>query len=190
MNIPHHLSSRPSQQGMALAVGLLLLLVLTIIGLTAVRMTTQQSRMAANYQFQTLSFQGAEGVIRQIVDEARSQDPSVENILITAIFSATMPGAAGEEEEAGEAEGGLPEAEPEPDERLARVLELQTDHLNVSANASIRYIRQAPATGFSLGVGAGAVVAHQFEIMGSGEIPNTNARAQHQQGIERVGPGF
>lgn len=187
MNIPHHLRHRPSQHGMALAVGLLLLLVLTIIGLTAVRMTTQQSRMAANYQFQTLSFQGAEGVIRQIVDEARSQDPSVENILITAIFSATMPGAE-EEEEGEEEQGGAPEEEP--DERLARSLELQTDHLNVSASANIRYIRQAPATGFSLGVGTGAVVAHQFEIMGNGEIPNTNARAQHQQGIERVGPGF
>lgn len=52
------------QQGIVLVVCLLLLLVLTLIGLTATRSTTLQQRMAANQYGRQMAFQAAEAGLR------------------------------------------------------------------------------------------------------------------------------
>ena len=51
------------QQGVVLVIGLLMLLVMTMVGVTAMSGTTMNERMTANHQFQTLSFQAAESAI-------------------------------------------------------------------------------------------------------------------------------
>ncbi len=57
------------QRGAALAVALVFLVVLTIIGVTALRTTTLEERMAGNLQEHTRAFQAAEaGVARTISD--------------------------------------------------------------------------------------------------------------------------
>ena len=58
---------------MALLVSLIFLLVLSIIGLTAVRGTTQQEKMAAANMQQTLVFQGAEAGLRQVLGELQGR---------------------------------------------------------------------------------------------------------------------
>lgn len=57
---------RARQRGAALMVSLMFLLVMTMLGLAAIRATTQQTRMAAGMQFQTSAFQAAEAAIRTI----------------------------------------------------------------------------------------------------------------------------
>lgn len=52
------------QGGFALVVGLLLLLVLTILGVSAMRGTTLQERMAGNMQDRAIAFQAAEAALR------------------------------------------------------------------------------------------------------------------------------
>jgi hypothetical protein len=140
------------QAGVALAVGLLLLIVLTLIGLTAVRMTTQQGRMAANFQWQSDVFQGAESAIRVVVGEMRGVlDPPTgvtTNILVDAIDGAT----------------------PDP-------------------QRTVGYIGQTAAPGYSMGVGEGSIVAHQFRVSATSELAAGAARARHEQGVQRVGPG-
>jgi type IV pilus assembly protein PilX len=54
------LSGRPGQRGVALVVSLVLLILVTLIGLAAVRGTTSQQRMTANFYDRSVAFQSAE----------------------------------------------------------------------------------------------------------------------------------
>lgn len=51
------------QRGSALIVALVFLLIMTLIGTTAMQGTTQQERMAGNYLDRMMAFQGAEGAL-------------------------------------------------------------------------------------------------------------------------------
>ena len=53
------------QKGITLIVGLILLLVMTMLGLTAVQVTTQQERMAGNLRDRNIAFQAAESALRE-----------------------------------------------------------------------------------------------------------------------------
>lgn len=54
------LSQHRHQRGIALAVALILLILVTIIGLAAIRGTTTQQKMTANFSDRQVAFQGAE----------------------------------------------------------------------------------------------------------------------------------
>lgn len=56
------------QKGIVLVVGLVFLLVLTIIGVTSLRTTTLEQRMAGNMQQRTVAFQDAEAKIAMIIN--------------------------------------------------------------------------------------------------------------------------
>lgn len=61
---PHHMPPGPArQQGAALIVGLIMLLVLTLLGVSNMNMTTLELKMAANSQNQNHCFQAAEAGI-------------------------------------------------------------------------------------------------------------------------------
>ncbi len=171
--------SRSKQSGVALVVGLFLLLIMTIIGLTAIRMTTQQSRMAANYQFQSLAFQGAESTVRRVIGEVRGEiaPPAgvTTSIMVTAI---SAPGATN-------ADGSC-----NPNHTAAVATSRPFASNNITGGATLRYACQAPAPGYSMGIGAGSIVAHRFEVLATSSVANVNVTAEHQQGVQRVGPGF
>ncbi len=56
--------SKPRQSGIVLVVSLIMLLLLTIIGLTGVQVTSLEEKMAGNSKDQNLAFQAAEAAIR------------------------------------------------------------------------------------------------------------------------------
>lgn len=63
----------PSRQdGIVLVVGLVFLLVLTIIGVTSLRTTTLEQRMAGNMQQRTVAFQDAETRIAMLIRNINS----------------------------------------------------------------------------------------------------------------------
>lgn len=64
--------ARRSQRGIALATALILLIVVTLIGLAAIRGTTLQQRMTANFYDREIGFQSAEAALR--AGEARLSD--------------------------------------------------------------------------------------------------------------------
>lgn len=67
MNDVRHasLSSRGRQSGTALIVAMVMLLAMTLLGVTAVRNTTLQERMAGNLRDNNLAFQAAERALRE-----------------------------------------------------------------------------------------------------------------------------
>ncbi|MDN4146178.1 pilus assembly PilX N-terminal domain-containing protein [Pseudomonas tohonis] len=83
------------QNGMALLISLVLLLLLTVIAITAANMSSLQTRMAANSQQQTTAFQAAETGIRQwIATYEATPSPALNSIstsgTLTSGTSATL----------------------------------------------------------------------------------------------------
>src|SRR5262245_24539639 len=64
-------SHRSRQKGAILVVSLLLLLVMTLLGLTAMQVTRMEERMAGNTRDLNLAFQGAEAGLRDAEDRIR-----------------------------------------------------------------------------------------------------------------------
>jgi type IV pilus assembly protein PilX len=60
MPLPFTMVSARKQKGVALAVALILLILVTLIGLAAVRSTTSQQKMTANFYDRSVAFQSAE----------------------------------------------------------------------------------------------------------------------------------
>lgn len=56
------------QRGAVLAVGLLMLLILTIIGVSAMKSTVLDEKIAANSQFKMMAFQAAESALKQFAN--------------------------------------------------------------------------------------------------------------------------
>lgn len=56
--------SPKKQQGVVLAVGLIMLLLMTIIGVTGMQTTTLQEKMTGNFRDRNLAFQSAEAALR------------------------------------------------------------------------------------------------------------------------------
>lgn len=72
--------SRTRQRGVALFISLVLLLVLTIIGVSAVQTTALETRMARNDHDLLLAFQAAESALRD-------GENFIEGVLTTAVFT-------------------------------------------------------------------------------------------------------
>lgn len=73
------------ERGVALVVGLMLLLIMTLLGIAAMRGTTMQERMSANNQQQAITFQAAEGAVRTMWNAVRADStPSTTPLVVTA----------------------------------------------------------------------------------------------------------
>jgi hypothetical protein len=76
-------AARSTQTGATLIVGLVLLLVLTVVGISGMNMATMEITMAANTQFQQDSFQQAEDAI----------DIAISNRMYSTAAPRTLPWA-------------------------------------------------------------------------------------------------
>lgn len=67
----------PHQQGVALVVALILLVVMTLLGLSAMRSVTLEEKMAANTFDRSVSFQAAEAALREAEGKLIVVPPSI-----------------------------------------------------------------------------------------------------------------
>jgi type IV pilus assembly protein PilX len=74
-NLPFNI--RPGEQGAALVVSLIILVIMTMLGLAAIRGVTQQERMAGNSQSRGVSFQATEKALRDIEEKVESIHPRI-----------------------------------------------------------------------------------------------------------------
>jgi Tfp pilus assembly protein PilV len=155
-----HGDNRQRQRGIALVMGLILLVVITIIGIAAIRATTQQERMAANNQQQVLTFQTAEQAIRFMMtnDLRTAPVPPAQSLLVNAMNNS----------------GTLARTTP-------------ANSYGTTATATIAYGGSQIAPNSSLG-GSNCCVAYQFSITSIATQAGSNAYDQHVQGVQRIGP--
>lgn len=85
--IPHPF--RPAERGSALIIGLLLLLIMTIIGLSMMSSTVMEERMAGNTRERSLAFQAAEAALRDAEQQISSNTTGPYSPLQVAQFSTT-----------------------------------------------------------------------------------------------------
>ena len=71
MKHPLHLQFPSRQRGAVLVVALLMLLVMTVLGVTAMQMSRMEERMAGNSRDINLAFQGAEAGLRDAEERLR-----------------------------------------------------------------------------------------------------------------------
>lgn len=79
------------QQGIALVVSLLILMLVAILGISAMRMSLFNAKVATSAQASTLAFQGAESAVTAAFAEARDQGDTPGSIINAALqaFSAS-----------------------------------------------------------------------------------------------------
>lgn len=159
-----HATTCQRQQGAALIFGMVILLVVTLVGITAMQGTTVQEKMAASVQFSEVAFQAAEDSVRTVTQEARSQRPPPAgngNVLVDAL----------------NATNGNPVTRTAANGGLA-----------TTSNAVIAYTGATAAPGFSIGAGSGNFVFHRYRITANGAAGDNVATSTLIQELGRVGP--
>ena len=73
------MATKYSQQGVVLVIGLLMLLLITIIGVTAMSSTNSNERTAGNNQYATVSFQAAESAIKSMFSRPAVEPTIMDN---------------------------------------------------------------------------------------------------------------
>ena len=124
--ITHSRHNAKNQQGIVLVVALLILLVMTILGISMLSSSTMEERMASNIQAQQVTFQAAESCIRTaLLPPARALRDSAVNAAVNAAL-----------------------VNPNPS------LNCQLNGVNATVNFSISAVaaqREGDLTGFDLG---------------------------------------
>ncbi len=88
-NLPlKHLPS--NQQGAALYVSLIMLIILTIIGLSAAQRSNLQERMAANLHIQNIAFNAAESAIGGFMREANTGNKSADGHILKVLYTSDV----------------------------------------------------------------------------------------------------
>lgn len=59
----------------------------------------------------------------------------------------------------------------------------------VTSTATVRYIGTGIPNGFSLKMGGGGFISHEFDTQGLGTADNLAAQATHTLGVAQIGPG-
>lgn len=83
MNARNGMKERIRQQGAALFVALIILLIVSMMGVSAMKSGILSEKMAFNTQARELSFQAAETAINGVIDNARSSGEFVSKLLGT-----------------------------------------------------------------------------------------------------------
>lgn len=71
-----HRAPQQRQQGVALLVGLILLIIMTLLGLSGMRSIVHQEKMATGTYDRSLMFQAAEAALRQAEERVESDKPT------------------------------------------------------------------------------------------------------------------
>ncbi len=152
------------QKGVVLVIGLLMLLVITIVGVTAMSSTTSNERMAANNQFQTISFQAAESAIHSV---ARPQE------LSPALISFPNPRAT---------------------QNFAYDIDMNNagaTTVNVQASADIQFCGEMDSIGTQLGSKSINIKERIYDVFGTGSVGAINTNERHLMRVAHVRmPGY
>ncbi|RZO83028.1 PilX N-terminal domain-containing pilus assembly protein [Oceanococcus atlanticus] len=152
------------QHGAALIVGLLLLIVVTLVAISGIKSTSIQTAISTNMQERMLTYQTAESLIRQIVNEANDPAPpaaGTPHILNDAIQKSLL---------------AVPETVPRT---------IGQAPTGVNADATVAFLGDGKALGYSIGGNATGFV---YLVDSISNMPAANTQTNNQQGLMRIGP--
>lgn len=163
------------QQGVALIVSLMLLVVLAIIGISGLSNTSLEERMSQNFQHSTIAFEAAESAIGKVIfagdagNGVASEYPFYDQAN-DPLYAAAVAGIG--------------------DTSTVKTYNMDPyGHLGgatLSVNAMVVYKAQGNCRGMSMGPGGNH--CDHFDITSTATIDATGARQVHVQGIARPVP--
>jgi len=161
------------QQGIVLIVGLVMLISLTLIGVTAMKSTTMDERIAANTQFKAIAFQTAESVLSDAADWDQAAACHLAGKPTCKDSDVVLYGSS---------------------ETNKTTKTYATGTGNVSGRGEMTYLGPRPLAGYSIG---GPILTPFVQLTGcasdaanaceNGKLGNTNAKATHNLGVALVG---
>ena len=167
------------QQGSVLTISLFILLVITIVGATAINDTVMEEKMSSNFQNGHAAFQAAESSInRTVIAIAQNRD------LVVAAMDAN---------DAAKQNSTTPEWPTTPTHTMTRS-DSGSDsnaHSSTTLNATVRYVgeNKFPPAGCTTVLGRpNACMAVVVDVVGSGAVVNTNVTRTHIQGTQKILP--
>lgn len=163
MNL-HNIKSPAQQRGAVLLISMLILIVLTLIGITGLSNTSLEERMSHNFQQSTVAYQGAESAIENVMtagnpetDENPNYDADTDP-MVDAIN-------AGKD-----------------DTSTVVTYNIGADHVDTATQ--VTYLADAACPGASFGT----IVCYVLEARATASIDATNTETTHIQGFRRPGP--
>lgn len=152
-----------TQRGAALVIGMILLLVLTVLGISGLVTAALELQMAGNAQYEEQAFQAAEAGIENVL-----VDPSLSTSWTLANMTNSSASTYAEQNSQAYVSGSTTE-------------QFQTStHYDTSAGGTT-----VPGGGFSLGTG---LEAYHFTTESTGTAPR-GSRDAHVQSFYILGPG-
>ena len=145
------------QQGAVLMISLILLLVMTVLGLSTMNTSVMQEKMAANSQNVNKTFQAAESAITSVTNQVLG---GVQTRLANAMGSTTVPAVA---------------------------VAYATPDAAISASSQVQYLGEIILTsGSSLNADESSTIlkGHRFELSGIVNMNSVNTQKIIRQGIE------
>jgi type IV pilus assembly protein PilX len=96
LNTHHKIHQRSNNKGVALVIGLILLVVMTIFGLVGIRLVSGEERMVSQSYDRTLAFQAAEAALREaeILIETNKPTPVAGCAVAAGLMTCAKPAAA------------------------------------------------------------------------------------------------
>jgi hypothetical protein len=158
-------SAEHRQAGVVLVISLIMLLALSLIGISALRSTTLEERMAGNMKAKQRSFQAAELALRQA-------EADIRNGAASALADDGLNCADGAIDGLGDdAYSSLATNNPNPDERLVEV------HLRYCAPRTREYRDAAGNRPCSDAGGQACIFVNYHRVIGVGRIPGNAGTA-------------
>ncbi len=163
------------QQGIVLVVGLVMLISLTLIGVTAMKSTTIDERIAANTQFKAIAFQVAESALSDATSWNGAVDCYLKGEKVCDNIPATLVGAK---------------------DPAKYIKSYKTGTGSVKGRGERKYMGEFMLAGYSIG---GPISTPVVQIRGcasdaanaclsrGAKLGETNAKASHNMGVALVG---
>ncbi len=166
MNKCRQTKMRSTQRGGALLVSMIMVFMLSIMGISAMRGSSLEKRMATNSIQTAITFQGAESTGEEALNSKESLQDSFEIADIAGV-------------KAGDKNTLIPKQV---------LVDLKQD-IGMQSSAEVVYVGQGVADGYSTGIGSSNFVSLRFESKGLAEVEAINATAGVVQGANRIVPG-
>ncbi len=158
-----HRRIRKNQEGAVLLVALLMLLVTTFIGFSAMETSNLQAKMAMSREIKVMTFQTAEVAIERSLGNL--------GLLSTAFTASLQPDPVWP-------------VDPQTFDRDGDgVYELNT-------STTVEFLSTVNTLGYSIRKGASGIATYYYEVVATASLINSNITSVHTQGIYVEGPSL
>jgi len=166
------MNNRHKQKGIVLIVSLIILLVLSMVSISAMSHSTMGERMTNNFQQDMISFQASETGISRVINDA---DPGGDGTSINLSYSeVTDPLFI-----------AITAGIDVPQNAVHNTDPLNNVPVAVQTQTAVTYKRDSQ---MCPGMSVGSQICAQFEVAANTDIGGVATGARHIQGVDRVMP--